>query len=226
LYYKNNIDEIYISNLENKYTKFNKFKNNFKLLEKNNISLSKVETLFEGLDEKDNFFDELIEIEKNFKDIKNNLKNQNDEEKEYLDIFSNLIDFWENKYEKIENQKLEITEDFKTIESNICPLCKTEEKQEDIINQIKFLKEKSGLLLKEKKETNTFSKIFDESIFENLEEVVENLKKEKEKIKLIKDNNILFDRFRVMLKRYNEEKKFDNLIEVNFLEDNIYKEKN
>ena len=77
----------------------------------------------------------------------------------------------------------------------------SENKKEDIFEQLKFLKEKSWKIISESNK-NFYSDLYNQKLFVKLEEYVNNLEKEISKIKLLQEYKKDFEKFISLCKRY------------------------
>ena len=217
LYYKEKINEDYLTRIDSIFFKYKSYKNNLNLLKTNGKSLDNIDTLFKDLSDDNIYYSELNEVNNNFVNFKKSLKQKTKNEKEYSDIFTNLIDFWENKFQNIENEELIIDNKNHTIKSNSCPLCMSENKKDDIIEQLKFLKEKWWKIIKDWN-NNFYSDLFNNDLYDKIKNHVDKLEKEISKIKLLQENKNNFDKFIVLSKKYNFSE-IDNIIWINSEED-------
>lgn len=224
LFYKESINEEYLINLETIFFKYKWYKSNLDLLKTNDKSLINIDILFKNLSDKDNYYIELNDINNSFNNLKKSLSQKSKNEKEYSDIFSNLIDFWENKFEKIKNEDMVLDDKNHTIKSDFCPLCMSENKKEDILDQLKFLKNKSWKIISESNK-NFYSDFYSQELFNKLDEYVSNLEKEIIKVRLLQEYKKDFENFISLCKRY-EQFDIDKISWIDFKEEVKIENKN
>ncbi len=186
---------------------------NLTLLKNNNSELNNILKLFPKLNSKNKFYIELLEIEDKFQKIKKKLKSLNEEQKEYNNLFWNLIDFWDKNFQKYENKDLVINNENDKIDSWTCPLCKTPNKTDDIKLQLDFLRKKSWNDIEKWKES-LFSNIYNKELYEKIEEYLMVLEKQLKEVnyfekirKNIQNNETIFKDIEVSINKYYEESK-------------------
>lgn len=219
-YYIRYINADYISNLDAQYASFKDYWEKFLLLEKEDVSLNGLVILFQGLDKcKDNpFYTKLLEINEKFRIEQNNIKSKNSEQKEYYDIFSSLVTFWDEKYLKKRGKELKITET-KNLSEDICPLCRTEDTEQKIWEQIMFLKQKTGIISNTLNKNWGYALIYSKAFFEELTIYIKKLQNEKQKIENIQKGSTTLGMYVSILERY---KSLNILTEEINLKDEIW----
>ncbi|NRH21315.1 AAA family ATPase [Candidatus Gracilibacteria bacterium] len=217
--YLKNLPKEYISKLDADYRNFVKFKEKLKLLDIDQGSgLEKIDILFENLSSiKDSiFYEQLKEIENKFKIEKESLNSKNKIEKEFYTVFSNLISFWEDSYKKHTNKFLIIGEKGEKISDDICPLCKSIEKEETISAQINFLKEKSGINGSFK--NNTFKMIYSDLLYNELNDYTKKIKIEIDLVQSIQllNESDSFKKYIALLEKFG---KLEEIVKITSIEE-------